>query len=270
VGGDQALAGPQGGGQGFAVGAAVGAGDAGVELTQGRDDAAVDVGVAVQVDARDAERAPGGVVLRVVVGAGDRRLAGALEVGVLAGEEAAVRVLHGAEDVAALQVGGAAPAGLAGAAMGACEGLERAGLDGADLLEVRLVPGAADRVLVHAAPHGVDELELGGDGGEGARLPLGPREDLGAQQRELVEGGERVLLFATPAAELVVVERRRAGPRRRGAGPRGRCCGRRERGRGGDLAACRRAGRRRARAGGRRTRQGPGSRAARARGGRRW
>ena len=201
----QVLGGCLRGGEGDEVVLAVGARDRRVQPAQRGDRAAVEVGVAVLVDPRDAELAPAGVVERVVVDAEHRPLTRALEVGVLAGIEAALRVLHALEEVASLQVRGGPPAGVAGATKREREGLERAGLDRADLLEVRVVPHAADRVLIHATPHRVDQVEFLLQREQGPLLPLRLAEHPRAQQGQLLVRRQRILLLATPAADLLVI-----------------------------------------------------------------
>ena len=116
--------------------------------------------VLVRVDPRDAERAPVGVVLGVVVVAGDERLARVVgvEVGVHRRVEAAVGARQEPVDEAAHELRGREPARrrrVSAYAVGVV--VDRARLERHQLLEVRVQPVAVGRVLADAAPHGVDD-----------------------------------------------------------------------------------------------------------------
>jgi hypothetical protein len=148
------------------------------------------------------------------------------DVGVLVGVEPAVGGGQEAVEVA----GDAARHGerrrIAAQRVAARVGLEVARLVGDQLLEVRLGPVAADRVLVDAAPHRIDDRALAVEGPGDARGGPGVAVR-GAPELEHRVVADRRLDPEPPAAVLVVVEpvevadRPRGDPRQRLGARRG-------------------------------------------------
>ncbi len=207
------------------------------ERDEGRDGEAVLVRVDVVVDARQAEGAALAVAEAVVDVAVDEGLPRVVRAGVrvLAHEEGALGAGEERAHVARDAVRVRQERGVPGALIGARIRLQVRGLEGHELLVVRLVPRRPRRVLVDPSPHRIEEraLLLQREDGPLERRHVAVRR---AGDLQLDVGAERRLLPVPPAAlGLVVVgveiDERAAGDPPEGGHRRGDCADVQARGR---------------------------------------
>ena len=158
------------------------------------------------IDARHPERAAVRVVEPVVDVAVDELLllVVRVHVGVLRDEERAVGVREERVQVARDPARVGEELGALRHRVAARERLEVPGLVRHQLLVVRLVPEAPRRVLVDAAPHGIDEQVVLRERGDGALACGGVAVRVAAELEHDVEA-ERRLLHLPPARLLLVV-----------------------------------------------------------------